>query len=142
MGIIFTASTEVGSSAHSGRLLRPLLTWLGLGEWLYPARFELVNHYVRKAGHVTEYALLGGLLHRAVVSSGRRKTAWRERWAPTLVLAVLGAVALYAASDEFHQVFVATRTPSIWDVMLDFVGGVVGLGIKWAWERRRRQQSG
>jgi VanZ family protein len=138
---IFVASTDVGSSAHSGQILRHLLSWLGLARHLTPGQFEAVNHYVRKAGHLGEYALLGGLLHRAA-SSHWVEGGWGKRWVPRRVLGVLALVALYAASDELHQRFVASRTSSVWDVMLDIVGGALGLGIKGWWERWRRRSSG
>jgi VanZ family protein len=141
MGVIFIASTGVGTSAHSGWLLRQVFSWFGAGQHLTPAQFESVNHYVRKAGHLTEYALLGGLLHRAAASH-QMSAGWKERWLPRRVLGVLLLVALYAASDEFHQRFVASRTPSVWDVMIDITGGALGLGVKWGWERWRRRSSG
>jgi VanZ family protein len=141
MGVIFVASTGVGTSPHSGWLIQHLLSWLGIGQSLSPAQFESVNHYVRKAGHLTEYALLGGLLHRA--AANHRAAADAEgRWSPHRVLAVLMVLAVYAATDEFHQRFVASRTPSVWDVMIDIAGGAVGLGVKWTWERWRRRSSG
>jgi VanZ family protein len=143
MLIIFMASTDVGSSVHSGRALHHVLTWLGLAERMSTARFDEINHYVRKAGHLTEYALLAVLIHRALnstrMSAGRGRSRWATRW----VLTSLGLVILYAASDELHQRFVASRTSSVWDVLLDTLGGAVGLALKWAWEGRwRRRRSG
>ena len=37
---------------------------------------------------------------------------------------------LYAASDEWHQGFTSGRTPSILDVIIDGIGGLVGL-LSW-----------
>jgi len=34
---------------------------------------------------------------------------------------------IYAASDEFHQRFVAGRTPSLYDIGIDAVGGFIGI---------------
>ncbi len=42
---------------------------------------------------------------------------------------VLLACALFAASDEFHQTFVKSRTPSVRDVFLDIGGALLGLLI-------------
>ena len=39
----------------------------------------------------------------------------------------LSIVFLYAASDEFHQIFVPTRTPLVSDVFIDTAGGAIGL---------------
>jgi VanZ family protein len=134
MAVIFLASQDIGSSAHSGRIISWVLNALGLGQRLTPVQFEAVHYAVRKAGHVTEFALLAVLGHRAVVDGG-------ERWTPRLALGLLAAVSLYAASDEFHQRFVLSRTPSVWDWALDTVAAALALAVKWGWERRWRRQS-
>jgi VanZ family protein len=79
----------------------------GLGTW---------DTVLRKGAHLTEYAILGALLVRAL---GRE------------VPAFLAGVA-YAATDELHQHFVAGRHASPIDVAIDAVG--VGLGVL-AWRR-------
>ena len=81
----------------------------GLGVW------DLV---LRKLAHVTEYAVLGLLLARAVPLT------------PAFVLGVL-----YAASDELHQHFVAGREGAPRDVVIDALGVLVGL-----WAARRLAQ--
>jgi VanZ family protein len=81
----------------------------GLGTW---------DYVLRKCAHVTEYAILGALLLRAL---GRE------------VPAFLAALA-YAASDELHQHFVAGRHASPVDVAIDAVGITFGL---LAWTRVR-----
>jgi VanZ family protein len=134
MLLIFIASTDVGSAAHSGRIIAHLLAWVGLSKQVTPEQLDLVNHYVRKLAHLMEYALLAVLLHRALAHG-------RPRWAPRLVLLVLGLVTLYAASDELHQRFVTSRTSSGWDVLLDTTGGAVGLGLKSGWEARWKRRS-
>jgi VanZ family protein len=74
----------------------------GLGTW------DLV---VRKAAHLTEYAILGALLVRAL-----------NRPAAAAALAIA-----YAATDELHQHFVPGRTGAVVDVLIDAVGVVVGI---------------
>jgi VanZ family protein len=81
----------------------------GLGTW---------DYVLRKCAHVTEYAILGALLLRAL---GRE------------VPAFLAALA-YAASDELHQHFVAGRHASPVDVAIDAIGITFGL---LAWTRVR-----
>ncbi|SRR6266487_3259155 len=83
----------------------------GLGVW---------DTVLRKCAHVTEYAILGGLLYRAL---GREAAA-------------LAAGIAYAATDELHQHFVRGRHASPVDVAIDAVG--VGLGmIIWLRVRER-----
>ena len=79
----------------------------GLGTW------DLV---LRKLAHVTEYAILGALLLRAL-----------ERPLPAFAVGVL-----YAASDEVHQHFVSGRHASPVDVAIDAAGIAIGLA---AWRR-------
>ena len=74
----------------------------GLGDW------DLV---LRKLAHLTEYAILGALLYRAV---GR---AW-----PAVALG-----SLYAVTDELHQAFVEGRVASPLDWGLDTVGVAAGV---------------
>ena len=81
----------------------------GLGTW---------DYVLRKCAHVTEYAILGALLLRAL---GRE------------VPAFLAGVA-YAASDELHQHFVSGRHSSAVDVAIDAAGLTLGL---LAWLRVR-----
>jgi VanZ family protein len=50
--------------------------------------------------------------------------------------AVLLGCALFAASDEFHQTFVKSRTPSVRDVLLDVTGALLGLLIGASFARR------
>jgi VanZ family protein len=45
----------------------------------------------------------------------------------------LAVVFAYAASDEFHQIFVPNRTPLVSDVLIDTAGGGAGLLLLWLW---------
>jgi VanZ family protein len=74
----------------------------GLGTW---------DEVLRKGAHLTEYAILGALLLRALGS----------------VVPAFGLGILYAASDELHQNFVRGRHPSPFDVAFDACGLALGL---------------
>jgi VanZ family protein len=89
----------------------------------------------RKCAHVTEYAVLAVLLWRAV----RNVSVFRTK---TLMIfgAVLLGCALFAASDEFHQTFVKSRTPSVRDVLLDVTGALLGLLIGASFARRHPEK--
>jgi VanZ family protein len=73
----------------------------GLGTW---------DEVLRKFAHVTEYAILGFLLLRAI-----------GREVPALLVGIA-----YAATDELHQHFVAGRHGSPVDVLIDTVGLLIG----------------
>ena len=83
----------------------------GLGTW---------DTILRKGAHITEYAVLGGLLYRALS---------RE------ALALAAGIA-YAATDELHQHFIRGRHASPVDVAIDAVGVAVGMVV---WLRLRER---
>jgi VanZ family protein len=83
----------------------------GLGTW---------DTVLRKGAHVTEYAILGALLYRAL---GREALA-------------LAAGIAYAATDEFHQRFVQGRHSSPVDVAIDALGLALGM-LVWLRVRER-----
>lgn len=87
----------------------------------------LLNIIIRKLGHLSEYAILMLLLLRA--------TSARPLTRSSVALCLL-AVILYAASDEYHQSFVATRQTTVTDVLIDTLGGTIGLLIWQATKRR------
>ena len=122
MAVIFTASADSHSYEHSSRFFEPFL------HWLFPRmtqeHIETIHHLYRKCGHLTEYVLLAVLLWRALrrpVKNDIRPWGWRE------ARLALGTVMLYAATDEFHQLFVPERTGLVSDVFIDTAGGAVGL---------------
>jgi VanZ family protein len=83
----------------------------GLGVW---------DTVLRKGAHITEYAILGALLYRAL---GRE----------ALALAIGIA---FAATDELHQHFVRGRHASPIDVGIDAVGVALGM-LVWLRVRQR-----
>jgi VanZ family protein len=85
---------------------------------------HLIHHLIRKCAHLTEYAVLGILLWRAVrrpVRNDPRPWSWREAAIAVLI------VFAYASTDEFHQRFVPTRTPLVSDVFVDTLGATIGM---------------
>jgi VanZ family protein len=77
--------------------------------------------------HVFEFAVLAALLHRALATDPRRQ----ERAAA----AAFALTALYAASDEVHQLFVPERTASLAEYGLDLLGTLLGLSAGRWWAR-------
>jgi VanZ family protein len=124
---IFTGSSDTLSSNNTSRFLEPLIHWVFRGA--SAEAIDAVMIVVRKSGHLTEYAILSVLCWRAVrrpVRGDARTWSWREA-AVSLTMA-----AVYAASDEFHQRFVPSRTASPWDVLVDACGAVIGLALIWS----------
>jgi len=133
MALIFSASADSRSYEHSSRFVEPLL------HWLFPHLSETYVHDIhellRKCGHLTEYAVLALLLWRAVrrpIKNDPRPWVWPEAGL------TLASVFLYAASDEFHQIFVPTRTAQVSDVLIDTAGGAASLLALWIIGRWRK----
>ncbi|MBV9010062.1 MAG: VanZ family protein [Verrucomicrobia bacterium] len=119
MTLIFIGSSDVLSAEHTSRVIEPLLRWLWPG--ISPAAIVKMHFLLRKAGHVSEYAVLAVLVYRAVVNT----LLFRRPFASAAL--VLGTCAIYAASDEFHQSFVPSRTASVRDVMIDVSGALLAV---------------
>jgi len=129
MLVIFTASTDLMSAEHTSRFIRPFLLWLAPN--ISAAAIAAVQFLIRKAAHLTEYAILAALLFRALWF-GASQRAFVKVAGKALLLA-----AFYAALDEFHQSFVASRTASPIDVMIDTCGAALGLGLCWFFARQK-----
>ena len=140
MALIFLMSTNLGSAANTSRFIEPLLRWLI--PHISPHTIREIHFYIRKSAHLGEYAVLGWLLWRALRQT-RPVAPSRTRW--KIAVAALLMSAAYAATDEFHQSFVPTRTASARDVMIDTCGALIGLCIvqvKTVFERRRIRSQG
>ena len=126
MGVIFWMSTGMFSSEHTSQIIVPVLNFLYPG--LAPHQVDMIHGLLRKAGHVTEYFLLGILFFHAFRNNSLQK--WRLRWT---IYSIIGVV-FYAVCDEFHQIFVFSRTASLIDVGIDSAGGILSqivIILKW-----------
>jgi VanZ family protein len=135
MVVIFRASGDSGSFSHSSRIIGPLVRFFFPG--ISDAGLHDVIFAVRKGAHLTEYAILAVLLYRAI---------GRDRWTKSpgsvrTIFRVLLVVALYAASDEWHQSFVPNREASVVDVLIDTVGGGAALSLVWAATRAKQRRT-
>ena len=131
MTIIFLGSSDMLSAEHTSRLLVPFLRWLD--PQISFATLNAIQLGIRKLGHLTEYAVLAMLLWRGL----RGGTRWQMKMSILFLVAVLGC-AIFAASDEFHQSFVPSRTPSPTDVMIDICGALIGLLMCLVFTRKKR----
>jgi VanZ family protein len=134
MFVIFSASGDRKSADRSSRIIAPLV------RWIYPdisaETLDVIVLLVRKCAHLAEYAVLALLFWRAVrkpVKNDPRPWSW-----PPAGMAIL-FVALYAASDEWHQSFVPSREGRISDVLIDTIGAVGGMVLLWTVVRWRNR---
>jgi VanZ family protein len=131
MAIIFAGSTDLMSAEHTSRIIVPLLHWFVPN--MSPLTVVRVEFFLRKAAHVSEYAVLAVLLYRAFVH-----TVFQSRRALSAGIVLLSCAA-YAASDEFHQSFVPSRTASLRDVMIDVFGATLAVLLYWSIATRDRK---
>jgi VanZ family protein len=129
--VIFSLSTDAFSATHTGKMLRPIVFWLM--PHLTEAGFAAVHFFVRKAAHFTEYFVFCLLLYRGI-RGGRR--GWRWGWALTALFVASG----YSALDEIHQAFVASRTASPYDSLLDSIAACFAVAVLWLWFWRKRSE--
>jgi VanZ family protein len=136
LGVIFIGSTDLLSAEQTSRFIVPILLWLKPG--MAPETTWIILVIMRKCAHVCEYAILALLLWRAL----RGGSAIRGKMS-ILFGAVLLGCALFAASDEFHQSFIKSRTPAVRDVLLDIAGAFLGLliGVSFAYRRPKKTRS-
>ncbi len=117
----FSAQRDVVSqqeSHHVDRLYFGLfgLDFEGLSEEEQILAAEKVDLIVRKSAHVFEYFVLGTLFYFTF------KGAVKHPY-----LFALGASALYACSDEVHQLFVQGRSGEVRDALIDTGGALLAL---------------
>ncbi len=75
-----------------------------------------VMNIVRKLAHFTIYAFLGFWLNLLICRYSKRLT----------VIKTIGLSALYAVTDEIHQLFVSGRSGRPKDVLIDACGALIG----------------
>jgi VanZ family protein len=117
IAVIFLASTTQGSMSKTSYFVRPLL------EFIFPDAPEetlIVYHgYIRKLAHLVEYAILAFWASRAFWSSSAKLL--HKFW----FIVSLFLVFLVASIDEYNQSFNALRTSSIYDILIDVLGGIL-----------------
>ena len=88
-------------------------------------------------GHFVGYGLLGALVVRAIAAA-----RWAGVTTPAGVRAWIVSAA-YGVTDEYHQSFVAGRTPSVLDWLADAAGAAAAIaavvvGARWLRPGRKR----
>lgn len=96
----------------------------------------MLDHPIRKMAHATEYAILGFLL------TGSYADTRKKRFSRFGIPVAMGA--LYAVSDELHQLFVPGRSCELTDMLIDssgvILGTLFGLLIFVYWKNRKKRR--
>lgn len=134
---IFSAQRGEVSGSMSGKITRFVVQLLHADFEELPgaqqqALIERWNQIIRKGAHFTEYAVLSFAVCLLLHTYPLKKRA---------LLSWLGAT-VYAATDEAHQLAVAARAGSAWDVLLDSAGALFGMAIAVilirCWRKKRK----
>ena len=131
MCVIFRFSAQpvkesVGLSEKVGRAVSERVV-PGFRTWPETKQNKFVKKIdfgVRKAAHLTEYMFLGVLWITFFHSLLRGKSGYKKE----IIFSIL-ASAMFAAGDEFHQLFVAGRHAKLQDVCIDSIGATIGIFI-------------
>lgn len=119
MGVIFNFSRQSGveSGGLSARIVEGMLGIFNIN--VDNNTFEFLEYVTRKLAHTTEYAILAILLFNALY----QHTVNLKKIAITSFV----VSALYAITDEAHQLFVTGRGASIKDCLIDSFGAFLGI---------------
>ncbi len=122
-----SAKTAPESSVQSKSVTRAFLeiadkSFDSLTEAQQQNRISKVDHFVRKAAHMFLYAVLGVLSMCFFTVIAKYKPPYNALY--TIIFCML-----YAATDEFHQLFVPGRGAQVRDVVIDTCGSLIGTAV-------------
>jgi VanZ family protein len=124
--VVAVESTNLGSSANTGRILYPIFHFLF---HMDIARFAVWHMLLRKTGHVVGYSILSVLFFRSWRATfPRLSTRWCLQWATVAWL----STSLVAVLDEWHQSFLPSRTGTVRDVVLDSCAALLTQAVLFA----------
>jgi len=121
MGVILWLGSGDFSATETSSILDPLLSWLF--PLATPAEIAAGHRLLRKAAHLTVYAILAllwyhGLAHGTRIGAGR------------CALIALAVSVAWAGIDETWQALVPSRTGTVRDVAIDAAGASMALGFR------------
>lgn len=85
---------------------------------------QLLTFLVRKGAHIFAYFVLGILMVNAL----RQVNLSKFKFNRPAVLSII-VCALYAVSDEFHQLFVSGRSGELRDIIIDSCAAMAGIFV-------------
>lgn len=120
MAVIFMLSHQPASvsSGQSGVFVEQL-------HYIAPSiDQQLLTFLVRKGAHIFAYFVLGILAFNALWRVDLSKFKFNRPATLSIIVC-----ALYAVSDEFHQLFVSGRSGEIRDIMIDSCAAMAGVFV-------------
>lgn len=123
----FSGQTSIESSSLSRKVTKGIvlvadrITNSNWSEEEIEIKIEKYEYYVRKAAHMTEYAILAFAVMLPLRACGARGFGLFF-----LTILICGG---FAATDEIHQLYVAGRAAAVKDVLIDCAGACIGCGF-------------
>ncbi len=132
--LIFTTSCYVIPFEAFIRFVQGLSRSIGFQRWF--EQFWIGDwFFVVKGWHMTEYAILLSFTLAAL----RRWPPTKQRSETSRIGIAFGLAVLFAASDEWHQIFVPGREGCVRDVLIDS-GGAFLAALYWLARQRKNSQ--
>ena len=92
-----------------------------------------INYYVRKNAHFFQYLILSILMCSAV-----REFKLYEM---SEIFLILFLILLFPVADEFIQKYIPGRTSNVFDVVIDFSGGILGMLLSYIFYKVSKKKS-
>ena len=129
MVVIFLLSSQDGQS--SSQLSQGFIRYMEELLVIDISSMPNIQQIIRKGAHMFIYFVLG------LVTMGTMYT-YKIRLKPKILI-TLSVVFIYAITDEIHQIYVPGRSGSFVDVMIDTVGGFIGMMLMIGIMSRKRK---
>ena len=84
-------------------------------------RNEEIDLIIRKNAHAFEYCMLAVFVANFLFLFGMK--------GKNALIYIMFICLFYAVTDEFHQMFVLGRGSLVSDVLIDFAGSLIGIGV-------------
>lgn len=87
---------------------------------------RLLTKIIRKSAHISLYALLGFSVSNYLIDFNKK-----------IYINSILFILIYSISDEVHQLFIPNRSGSIIDILIDLIGGIIGIILWRIYEEKR-----
>ena len=87
---------------------------------------RLLTKIIRKSAHISLYALLGFSVSNYLIDFNKK-----------IYINSIFFILIYSISDEVHQLFIPNRSGSIIDILIDLIGGIIGIILWRIYEEKR-----
>ncbi|SCI49590.1 VanZ family protein [Romboutsia sp. 1001713B170207_170306_H8] len=127
MGFIFYLSNQPAtvSASQSGSFRKMIIEMPILGVITKPILTSSIGEFfIRKSAHMFLYFVLAILTYSLVYNGIYHRNS--QKILNSMIISLI-VVFLYACTDEFHQLFIPGRSGEFRDIMVDTLGGIIGL---------------